>query len=85
MRPLWFEFPEDSQAWMMEDQFMLGDDIMVAPILEKGATLRKVVFPKGEWLCLWHDERFTGPTVAEVEVPLSRMPIFVRAGCMLPT
>lgn len=76
MRHMAYVFP-NSGLETINDQFMLGEDILVAPVLEKGATVRKVSFPHGTWL---GDDgsRVIGPCLVEISAPLSRLPWYHR-------
>lgn len=86
VRPLFWDFPKDAAARTIEDAFMLGPDLLVAPVLEEGMTTRKVYLPAhpGGWYD-WHDgsHRKGGQTVT-VEAPLGRLPLFARAGSIVP-
>lgn len=77
MRHMAYQFPEGGYEHI-KDQFMLGDDILVAPVTVKGATTRTVAFPEGTWIGDF-GERITGPATVEVFAPLSRLPWFRRA------
>ncbi len=67
------------------DEYMWGDEVLVAPVMEAGAVSREVLFPKGEWIDWWNpDRRFSGPGRAEVEAPLEVLPLFVKAGSFIP-
>ena len=72
VRPLEYEYPHQGYA-CIKDQFLLGDKILVAPVMEKGARNRTVVFPPGTWQ---GDDGSTvmGPTTVEIDVPLQRLP-----------
>jgi alpha-glucosidase len=86
VRPLFYDFPDDPVARTVEDAFMLGPDLLVAPVLEEGATQRSVALPAnpGGWYD-WHGSRhFPGGSVATVEAPLGRLPVFVRSGALVP-
>ncbi|RJO65070.1 MAG: alpha-glucosidase [Myxococcales bacterium] len=83
-RPVWWNDPADESLWNVENQFLLGDAVLVAPIVEKGATHREVAFPKGQWLSFWDDSVVEGPARVGVDAPLERLPLFVRAGSVLP-
>ncbi|MCA1614707.1 MAG: DUF4968 domain-containing protein [Acidobacteria bacterium] len=86
MRPLWFEYPEDQRTYTIEDQYLVGRDLLVAPVVREGATKRGVYFPKGEdWVDWWTGRRYRGGQDAEVEAPLDRLPLFARAGAAVPT
>ncbi len=86
VRPLFWDFPEDAAARGVEDAFMLGPDLLVAPVLTEGAATREVCLPEhpGGWFD-WHDgsHRAGGETIT-AEAPLGRLPLFVRAGAIVP-
>jgi alpha-glucosidase len=87
VRPLFWDFPEDAGAKSVEDSFMLGPDLLVAPVLEQGETTRSVYLPAhpGGWYD-WHDgSHYAGGSRVTVPAPLGRMPIFARAGAIVPT
>jgi alpha-glucosidase len=84
MRPLCYDFPGDAQACAVEDQFMVGDALLVAPVYTKGATSRMVYFPRGTWAHLLSGRRYKGPSLVEVPAPLEEIPLFVRCGAVLP-
>jgi len=84
MRPLFFEFPDDKDVWSVGDQFLLGPDLLVAPIAESGARSRPVYLPNGaQWIDATTAETHQGGQVMEVPAPLERIPVFVRAGGLL--
>ena len=81
MRPLFFGFPEDAMAWSVEDAYLFGPDLLVAPVLEKGARSRRVYLPAGaEWTDTWTGESHVGGHTITVEAPLDRIPLFERNG-----
>lgn len=59
--------------------------LLVASVVEEGARSRSVYLPEGAWYDVWSDEAVRGPTSVEVEAPLERIPVFVRAGAVVPT
>jgi alpha-glucosidase len=84
-RPLCFEFPGDAGSAEVEDQFMLGPALLAAPVVERGARERSIYLPPGGWTS-WHDgARYTGPRRLTVAAPLERIPLFARAGSLIPT
>jgi alpha-glucosidase len=83
LRPLLLEYPDDPRTYGLDDQFMFGDDLLVAPVLREGATQREVYLPKGEWHDFWTGRRFPGGAGVRVPVTLSTIPIFVRAGAFI--
>ena len=79
MRPLFYEFPNDPQAWDVDDTYMFGGRLLVAPILELGARTRKLYLPKGAvWQSLYTGERIPGGQWIETEAPLEEIPVFLR-------
>jgi alpha-glucosidase len=86
MRPLWFAYPADTRASLVDDQFLLGGDLLVAPVLHEGQRSREVYFPQGDaWVDWWDGSRHEGGTMAKVAAPLERLPLFIRAGAAVPT
>ena len=85
MRPLFFDFPEDQGSWAVEDQFMFGSDLLVAPVLYEGARSRKVYLPGGiTWTDAWTDETFDGGQWITAGAPLERIPLYLRGEARLP-
>ncbi|HTK10944.1 MAG TPA: TIM-barrel domain-containing protein, partial [Ktedonobacteraceae bacterium] len=85
MRPLFFDFPEDKKSAEIDDQFLFGPDILVAPILEEGARSRTVYLPSGTtWTDAWSGEKLEGGRSFAVEAPLNRIPVYLRGDANLP-
>ncbi len=85
MRPLFFDFPDDPAAYTVEDQFMFGPDILVAPVLEQGAVTRACYLPAGEmWRDPWTDNIHAGGQWLTVDAPLHCIPVFLRGDAQLP-
>ena len=99
MRHLILRYPDDAQAAGAEDEFLFGPDILAAPVVAEGATERDVYLPEGRWVDLWrsaaYDEETGGLELGEAEVldgeaeatlpaPLEELPLFVRAGAVIP-
>lgn len=81
MRPLFYDFPRDNKSWEIEDQFMFGPDILVAPVLYEGMRQREVYLPEGvEWKEWETGKVFEGGKTVVCDAPLSVIPIFVRNG-----
>ncbi len=79
IRTLFYEFPEDKDAWEIEDEYMFGSKYLVAPILNLGQRERKVYLPKGaKWLCNTDKEIYEGGNEVTVPAPLETMPVFER-------
>lgn len=85
MRPLWFHHPDDATAAAVGSEYYWGPDMLVAPVVEKGATSRSVYLPAGDWHDFWTGEVVPGGRRIERAVDLVTMPIYVRAGAVLPT
>jgi alpha-glucosidase/alpha-D-xyloside xylohydrolase len=84
MRALWLEFPNDAKAVACGDQYLWGKSVMVAPVVEKGATSRQVYLPKGDWFDFWTGEKVEGGRKLSRAVDLETMPLYVRGGSILP-
>jgi alpha-glucosidase len=82
MRPLALAFPEDIRTHSLDDQFLLGDALLAAPIGRPGQRARRVYLPGRDWYDFWTGERLGGDLIADA--PLERMPLYVRAGSVLP-
>jgi alpha-glucosidase len=86
MRPLWFEYPDDQRTYTIEDEYLVGRDLLVAPVVRESATKRGVYFPAGDdWVDWWTGKRYEGGRDAEVEAPLDRLPLFARVGAVIAT
>jgi alpha-glucosidase len=83
MRPLVLEYPDDPTTWSLDDQFLFGSDLLIAPILYEAVRERDVYLPKGEWYDLWSGRRYAGGASVRMPVTLDRIPIFVRSGAFI--
>jgi alpha-glucosidase len=79
IRHLALHFPEDPVVYQVEDQYMLGPDLLVAPVLEPGATTRGVYLPEGTWYLVWNGEAYQGPGSVVVPAHLGEPPAFATA------
>ncbi len=85
MRPLFFDFPEDTRSWDVDDAFMFGPDLLVAPVLYEGARRREVYLPGGTtWTDAWTDETFDGGQTITADAPLELIPLYLRGEARLP-
>ncbi len=84
VRPLWWNRTEHEALWDVDDEYMIGDDLLVAPVLEEGAEGRKVTLPEGIWMSLEDNTWHQGPCQLRVAAQLDQLPRFVRAGGILP-
>jgi alpha-glucosidase (family GH31 glycosyl hydrolase) len=99
MRHLVLAYPDDTRVMSIDDEFLFGPDILAAPVLEQGATTRLAYLPDGRWVDFWRTVAFDeesgafhigplttamGKSNVEVPAPLDELPLFVRAGALLP-
>jgi alpha-glucosidase (family GH31 glycosyl hydrolase) len=84
MRALWIGWPDDARAAMVDDAYLWGDSILVAPVLEKAAQQRKTYLPGGVWWDYWIGERVKGGGEVTRDVDLATIPLYIRAGAILP-
>ncbi|MFP5206631.1 MAG: TIM-barrel domain-containing protein [Acidobacteriota bacterium] len=85
MRALFMDFPQDPNVADLRDEYMFGPAILVAPVTDQGATTRKVYLPAGcDWYNYWTNERLHGGQTITVAAPIDTIPLFVRAGSILP-
>jgi alpha-glucosidase len=84
IRPLLYHYPGDRHTYTCHDQVLLGSSLMAAPIYRPGVEHRIVYLPEGNWIDWWSGEQHQGPTHAVVHAPLERMPLFVKAGAIIP-
>ncbi len=84
MRALWLHYPDDAAAVGRGDQYLWGRDMLVAPVVEKGATSRRLYLPRGAWYDFWTEERVTGGREIDRAVDLETTPLYVRAGAIIP-
>ncbi len=84
MRALWLHYPDDAKAVARGDQFLWGRDVLVAPVVEQGATGRSVYLPRGNWYDFWSGERLEGGREITRPVDLETLPLYVRAGAIVP-
>ncbi|WP_442681049.1 glycoside hydrolase family 31 protein [Sphingomonas sp. ASY06-1R] len=85
MRALFMDFPKDPVAATVGDQYMFGPAFLVAPVTDQGATTRKVYLPAGsDWYDWWTNRKIAGGQWIDAAAPIERMPLFVRAGSIVP-
>lgn len=84
MRPLFYDFSEDKNAWNIENQYMFGGNVLVAPILYADQREREVYFPEGStWKNYWTGEVYQGGQTVRVEAPIDKLPVFLRDAFVL--
>ena len=85
MRALFMDFPDDPKVAGLGDEYMFGPAFLVAPVTEQGATSRTVYLPAGaDWYNYWTNQRIRGGQTIKVDAPIDTLPLFVRAGSILP-
>lgn len=85
IRPLFYNFPEDEKSWEIEDEYLFGPDVLVAPVMYAGERQRQVYLPAGtQWVNAWTGEEYEGGSCLTVDAPLDRIPVFTRKGVSLP-
>ncbi len=84
-RALFMDFPDDPNVLNIPDEYMYGPAFLVAPVTEQGSTTRKLYLPAGcDWYNYWTNERLKGGQTVTVAAPIDRIPLFVRAGSIVP-
>ena len=81
MRPLWYDFPERADFYSIADEFLLGSDILVAPVLHENRVARDIVLPPGAWRDIWTGTVYEQAQILQHPAPCPGIPVFVRAGC----
>lgn len=84
IRALWLHYPNDPRAVTRSDEYLWGRELLVAPVTAKGATERRLYLPEGDWYDFWTRERLAGGRELARKVDLATLPLFVRAGAILP-
>jgi alpha-glucosidase/alpha-D-xyloside xylohydrolase len=84
MRALWLHYPGDPEAVKLGDEYLWGRDVLVAPVVEKGATERSLYLPPGDWYDWWTGEKLAGKRWIKRSVDLATMPLYARAGAIIP-
>ena len=84
-RPLVLNFQDDANTLNLDDEFMVGDTLLAAPVLRAGGRGREVYLPAGRWYDFWTAKQVEGGRLFWVDAPLERVPLFVRGGSVLPS
>jgi alpha-glucosidase len=85
MRALLLDYPDDPTAVAQNEEFLFGNDLLVAPVVKDGEWKWDVYLPKGKWFDFWSDRVYDGPQSVTVHAPLGRIPLFARSGAIIPT
>jgi alpha-D-xyloside xylohydrolase len=84
LRALIFSIPDDVMCWHIDDEYMFGDDFLVAPVMNSN-NRRDIYLPEGEWVDFFSRKTVSGGRwLKNVDVPLDEMPVFVRKGAQIP-
>jgi alpha-D-xyloside xylohydrolase len=83
VRAVVMDYPEDGNAWGVDDEYLFGASLLVAPLFT-GQTARSVYLPEGDWYDFWTHEKYAGGRKVEVTKPLDQIPVFVKGGTLLP-
>lgn len=84
MRAMWLHYPDDERLRGLGTQYLWGKDLLVAPVFKPAAKEWPVVLPKGDWYDWWSGKKVSGPATVVREVDLETMPLYVRAGSIIP-
>jgi alpha-glucosidase len=84
LRPLLYHYPNDPHTYTLHDQVLLGSSLMAAPIYRPGVTHRAVYLPEGTWYDWWTHTRYVGSTHILADAPLEKMPLYIKAGAIIP-
>lgn len=84
LRPLIMEFPSDEECQNLSDQFMVGDSILIAPVYKPDQKKRMVYLPQGKWFDFWNKKVYQGQKYIIIDAPLAKLPIFIKAGSIIP-
>jgi alpha-glucosidase len=89
LRPTFFEFPNDPQCWQDNDEFLVGTELLAAPVLDAGSVTRSLYLPQARdtpgWRCFHTGAWYPSGQTIEVAAPIERLPLFVRSNAVLPT
>ena len=78
LRHLMLQNPEDQETWAIDDQMLIGADLLAAPVLTEGAATRSLYLPEGQWVHVWTGATYSGPGTVTVDAPLGQPPLFSR-------
>lgn len=84
MRPLVLNYDHDPRVRDMNDEFMVGDDVLVAPVVQKSQVKRLVYLPAGDWVDFWNGSEYAGNQDVVADAPLDKLPLFIKRDTLLP-
>ncbi|MBP3040310.1 glycoside hydrolase family 31 protein [Bacillaceae bacterium Marseille-Q3522] len=79
MRALMVDFPEDERTYGIYDEYLFGESLLVAPVIEEGSVARNVYLPEGTWFDFWNHKKIKGPIMLHVTAQVNEIPVFVKA------
>jgi len=85
MRPLYYHYPNDETACDVQNAFLLGENLLSAPITSAGMTSADVYLPAGNWFDYWDNSEYPGSTTVNIPTPLNRWPLLIRGNSILPS
>jgi oligosaccharide 4-alpha-D-glucosyltransferase len=84
MRPLFYQFTTDTAACRVEDEYMWGENLLVAPVIKKGLTSRSIYLPEGKWFDFISGDEYNGSSRIEFPLAIENLPVFAKAGSFIP-
>ncbi|HUX61793.1 MAG TPA: DUF5110 domain-containing protein, partial [Ignavibacteriaceae bacterium] len=86
MRPLFLNFQDDNQCYSTESQyqFMIGDNLLVAPVVDESSDFKKIYLPEGKWIDWWNNKVYSGKQWIIVDAPIYQIPLFIKNGGFIP-
>src|SRR5699024_12344799 len=78
MRTLVLNYENDPHVYNLNDEYMVGEDILTAPVVQQGQTKRAVYLPKGEWIDFWNGVEYSGGNTILVDAPIDKLPLFIK-------
>lgn len=85
IRPLVLHYEEDENTWNLNDEFLLGEQLLIAPVVTQGTTKRMVYLPKGSWYDFFSGKEYQGNSYYLIDAPIDTCPVFAKAGSIIPT
>jgi alpha-D-xyloside xylohydrolase len=82
-RALVMDYPLDPQTWAIDDEYLMGDSVLVAPVVH-GEKKRRLYLPEGDWFDFWTSAKISGKQWLDNDVPLDRIPVFIKGGALIP-
>lgn len=80
VRPLYFHYPDDEKTYNINyEEFLLGEDLLVAPVLDPETNKKQIYLPEGDWIELWTGKSFSGKETITVDAPIGKIPLFYKA------